>query len=282
MTSTVVITGGTRGIGHGLARAFLARGCRVAVCGRNAAGVEAALKSLGGGAHAVGHVADVTDRDQVAGLWTAAEGAFGRVDVWINNAGATTARRPLWSLGPHEADGVTAVNLRGVVNGSAVAAERFLRQGSGRVWNMEGFGSDGRIMPGLSVYGASKRAVSYLTGALAADLRKEANARPHDVRALLLSPGIVVTDLLLHDYTPDEYAKARAVLNILADRVETVTPWLADRVLADRTANGCRVAWLTRRKAAGRFAAAALRKRSVLPEALPEASSAAQEQEGTS
>lgn len=275
MTATVVITGGTRGIGHGLARAFLDRGCRVAVCGRDEAVVEAALEKLRGGPHAVGHTADVTDREQVAGLWTAAENAFGPVDIWINNAGATTARKPLWELGPQEADAVTAVNLRGVVNGSAVAAERFLRQGRGRVWNMEGFGSDGRTMPGLSVYGASKRGVTYLTGALAADLKRERETRPHDVRALLLSPGIVVTDLLLHDYTPREYAKARPVLNILADRVETVTPWLADRVLADRMANGGRVTWLTRRKAAGRFATAALRRRSVLPPELPSAASRA-------
>ncbi len=269
MTSTVVITGGTRGIGYGLARAFLDRGCRVAICGRDATGVKTALTSLAGGSKAIGHVTDVTDRDQVADLWKVTEEAFGPADTWINNAGATTARKPLWCLDAQQADSVTAVNLRGVVNGSAVAAEHFLRLGRGRLWNMEGFGSDGRIMPGLSVYGASKRAVTYLTHALAADLRKDQDTRTHDVRALLLSPGIVVTDLLLHDYTPAEYAKARTVLNILADRVETVTPWLADRVLADRTANGGRVAWLTGRKAAGRFATAALRRRSVLPEELP-------------
>ena len=62
-----------------------------------------------------------------------------------------------------------------------------------------------------------------------------------------LSPGMVVTDLLTHDYTPEEFAKAKKIFNILADRVETVTPWLAERVLAGGS-NGSRVAWLTRRQ----------------------------------
>ncbi|MFD3682877.1 SDR family NAD(P)-dependent oxidoreductase [Streptomyces sp. NPDC058613] len=270
MTRSVVITGGTRGIGRGLARAFLDRGCEVALCGRDAAGVDSALQQLQGGSKAIGYVADVIDRAQVAGLWAAAAEAFGSVDIWINNAGATTARKPLWSLDADDADSVLGVNLGGVVNGSAVAAKGFLEQGHGRLWNMEGFGSDGRIMPGLSVYGSSKRAVSYLTAGLAADLKAERAAGTHDVRAALLSPGIVVTDLLLHDYTPSEYAKVRAVLNILADRVETVTPWLADRVLADRTPNGGRIAWLTRRKATARFATAAVHKRSVMPDRLPD------------
>ncbi|MFD3869442.1 SDR family oxidoreductase [Streptomyces sp. NPDC058623] len=270
MTRSVVITGGTRGIGRGLARAFLDRGCRVALCGRDAAGVEGALEELQGGSRAIGQVTDVTDRAQVEGLWAAAHEAFGSVDIWINNAGATTAREPLWSLDAGDADSVLAANLGGVVNGSAVAAKGFLAQGHGRLWNMEGFGSDGRVMPGLSVYGSSKRAVTSLTAGLAADLKAERADRAHDVRAALLSPGIVVTDLLLHDYTPSEYAKVRKVLNVLADRVETVTPWLADQVLADRTSNGGRVAWLTRRKAAVRFATAAVRKRSVLPDRLPD------------
>ncbi|MFD3326649.1 SDR family NAD(P)-dependent oxidoreductase [Streptomyces sp. NPDC058701] len=270
MTRSVVITGGTRGIGRGLARAFLDRGCKVALCGRDAAGVEAALRELQGGSNAIGRVTDVTDRAQVAALWTAAAEAFGSVDIWINNAGATTARKPLWGLDAGDADSVLAANLGGVVNGSAVAAKGFLVQGHGRLWNMEGFGSDGRVMPGLSVYGSSKRAVTYLTAGLAADLEAERAGGAPDVRAALLSPGIVVTGLLLHDYTPSEYAKVRKVLNILADRVETVAPWLADQVLADRTSNGGRVAWLTRRKAAARFATAGFRKRSVLPDHLPD------------
>ncbi|MEU7282254.1 SDR family oxidoreductase [Streptomyces sp. NPDC045431] len=262
--TVVVVTGGTRGIGQGLVRAFLARGCRVALCGRREG------EPPGPPDRVLGRVADVTDRAQVQELWDAAYDRYGRVDVWINNAGAAAPRRPLWELTAGDVEAVTAANLLGTAHGSAVAVTGFLAQGRGRLWNMEGFGSDGRVLPGLGAYGATKSAVTYLTRALAADLDERAGTRPHDVRALRLSPGMLVTDLLVHGYTPEEYAKARKVLDVLADRVETVTPWLADRILADRTRNGGRVAWLTRRKAAARFAAAAFRSRDVLPATVPE------------
>ncbi|UGY91945.1 SDR family NAD(P)-dependent oxidoreductase [Streptomyces gobiensis] len=269
--TVVVVTGGTRGIGLGLVRAFLARGCRVALCGRGDRRPGAALEPLPGPADRVlGRVADVTDRAQVQALWDAAYERFGRVDVWINNAGSAAPRRPFWELAAADVEAVAAANLLGTAHGSAVAVTGFLAQGQGRLWNMEGFGSDGRQLPGLGAYGATKSAVTYLTRAIAADLDERARTRPHDVRALRLSPGMLVTDLLVHGYTPEQYAKARKVLNILADRVETVTPWLADRVLADRTRNGGRVAWLTRRKAAARFATAGLRGRDVLPATVPE------------
>jgi NAD(P)-dependent dehydrogenase (short-subunit alcohol dehydrogenase family) len=266
----VVVTGSTRGIGHGLARSFLDRGCRVVVSGRGPRTVKEAAAVLDAPAdRLLGRAADVTDRGQVQDLWDAALDTFGGVDVWINNAGAATVRRPLWELPDCDLEAVVATNLVGTAHGSAVALNGFLAQGHGRLWNMEGLGSDGRVLPGLGAYGTTKRAVTYLTQALAADLRERAVTAPHDVRALRLSPGMVVTDLLLHDYGPAEYAKVRKVLNILADRVETVAPWLAGRILADRTRNGGRVAWLTRRRAAARFATAGFRTRDILPSVPP-------------
>ncbi|WP_436775828.1 SDR family NAD(P)-dependent oxidoreductase [Yinghuangia sp. YIM S09857] len=253
----VVVTGGTRGIGLGLARALLDRDCRVAVCGRGPASVARAVDVLAAGPERLlGQVADVTDRVQVQKLWDATTEAFGRVDVWINNAGATTGRKPLWELPADDIGTVVAANLLGVAHGSAVALEGFVDQGSGTLWNMEGFGSDGRTLPGLAVYGSTKRAVTYLTDALA----KEVADRGTALRVAHLSPGMVVTDLLTHDYSDAEFAKARKVFAILADRVETVAPWLADRVLSG-VPNGGRVAWLTRRKAMARFLAAPFRHR---------------------
>ncbi|MER6810156.1 SDR family oxidoreductase [Spirillospora sp. NPDC000708] len=248
----VVVTGGTRGIGLGLAREFLARGARVAVCGRSRESVDKALAGLGDGA--VGAVCDVADRDQVQSLWDTAAGAFGRVDHWINNAGVSTTRRPLADLPPAQLDTLVAANLLGVMHGSAVAVRGMTAQGGGTVWNMAGLGSDGRTVPGLIAYGSTKRGTDYLTTGLA----KELKGGP--VKVAHLSPGMVVTDLLTVGYSPEELEKAKKVFNVLADRVETVTPWLADRVLAG-TKNGGTVARLTTPKIMGRFLLAAVRKR---------------------
>ncbi|MGW5415801.1 SDR family oxidoreductase [Actinomadura geliboluensis] len=248
----VVVTGGTRGIGLGLARELLARDARVAICGRSREPVDKAVAGLGGGA--IGVVCDMADRAQVQALWDAAAEAFGRVDHWVNNAGVSTARRPLAELPPEQLEAVVSANLLVVMHGSAVAVRGMAAQGCGTVWNMAGLGSDGRTVPGLIAYGATKRGADYLTSGLA----KEVEGGP--VKVAHLSPGMVVTDLLVQDYSPEELAKAKKVFNILADRVETVTPWLADRILAG-TKNGGTVAWLTTPKIMGRFLLGTVRKR---------------------
>lgn len=250
--TAVVVTGGTRGIGFGLAREFVSRGVRVAICGRSEESLDKALSELGDGV--VGVVCDMADRAQVQALWDAAAGAFGTIDHWINNAGVATVRRPLVDVPPEQLEQVVAVNLLGVMHGSAVAVAGMTAQGGGTVWNMAGLGGDGRTVAGLIAYGASKRGADYLTSGLA----EEVAGGP--VKVAHLSPGMVVTDLLVQDYSPEELEKAKKIFNILADRVETVTPWLAAKVLAG-TKNGGKVAWLTTPKIVGRFATAPFRRR---------------------
>ena len=253
----VVVTGGTRGIGRGLVEAFLDRGCAVAFCGRSATTVDAAMADLKG-RQATAVVADVADEPAMQKLWDEAVSSFGRVDVWINNAGVSAPRGPVHELDLQRVRDAVETNLVGTMTGSAVALRGFLAQGSGQLWNMEGFGSNGQMAPGLSAYGASKRAVTYFTKALL----KDTKGTP--VQVGLLSPGIVATDLLTGDYDgqPEQLAKAKRIFNILGDRVETVTPWLADKVLAT-SRTGAHVQWLTRPKAFGRFATAPIRKRDI-------------------
>ena len=86
---TVVVTGSTRGIGHGLADAFLARGCCVVVSSRRPDAVEAAVTGLSAKhepQRVFGQPCDVRRFEQVQALWDAARARFGSVQIWINNA----------------------------------------------------------------------------------------------------------------------------------------------------------------------------------------------------
>src|SRR5438270_422948 len=85
---TVLITGGTRGLGLVLAREFAREGARLVICSRDAEEVERAREDLAGrGAEVLGLTCDVTLQEQVAQLFQAAEQRFGSVDVVVNNAG---------------------------------------------------------------------------------------------------------------------------------------------------------------------------------------------------
>ena len=111
---------------------------------------------------------------------------------------------------------------------------------------------------GLLLYGSTKYAIQYFTDALV----KEVKGTPVQVGFIL--PGMVVTDLLLEGYNqwPDKLKQAKRIFNILADRIETVTPWLADRILSTNQ-NGARISWLTKPKIAWRFLSAPFRNRDV-------------------
>ncbi|MEP1472672.1 MAG: SDR family oxidoreductase [Halieaceae bacterium] len=256
---TVVITGSTRGIGKGLADNFLARGCRVVISGRRQEDVDAVVAELAvshGAENVAGKACEITDASQLQGLWDAAISAFERVDVWINNAGVSIPRENLSDADPDAISRIVDINLGGLLLANRVALKGMQAQGGGQIWNMEGFGSGGQVQPGMCAYGATKRAVNYINKAL----QKEVKGSP--VQVCTLSPGIVVTDLLIGDYdlTSPEWQKSKRIFNILGDTVETVTPYLADGILkADKS--GAKVVWLTGGKAFGRFMTAGFNKR---------------------
>ena len=269
MTSqqTIVITGSTRGIGKGMAGELLKRGHNVVVSGRTAAAVQQAVAELeplaSGTARVHGVPCDVAQCEALQTLWDEAISKFGRVDIWINNAGISPARQRAGEMRGEDIRNVQQINLQGMMQGTRIALVGMQAQGGGTIYNMEGFGSNGMVTPGMGLYGASKFALTYFNKALVS----ETGDGP--VKVCYLSPGIVITDLVKRDMgsnSAKEIERTRRIYNILADRVETVTPWLADRVLQPQKA-GARVAWLTGAKAGRRFLMSLFRKRSVLTDA---------------
>jgi NADP-dependent 3-hydroxy acid dehydrogenase YdfG len=249
----VVITGSSKGIGLGLAHHFLKRGHRVMLSSFARQEMEQELekaRTLYGADKVAGCACDVTDIAQVRGLWQAAVDRFGTVDIWLNNAGIANTTRQLWELESREIPRVVSTNLTGVMYGTQVALQGMLAQGSGQVYNSEGFGSDDMLVNGLSVYGATKRGVRYFSEAVA----QEVEGRP--VQVGTISPGIVLTDFLIDDMrkmAPDQLEITKAVYNVLADDVDTVTNFLVEEVLVNRE-NGRRIMWMPEEKANEYFA----------------------------
>jgi len=257
----VVITGGSKGIGLGMAREFLKRGHSVSICSRGQADIDAAIAVLEAESSAdtivTGTACDVSNYDQVKELWDVSVRDMGSVDIWVNNAGRDGKKQLFKDLPPEDFRMTVDTNSTGMMNCCHVALNGMLEQeNGGRIFNMEGFGSDGMVRPRLGPYGSTKIGLRYFTKTLV----KECEGT--NVKACYLSPGMVVTDLLVPqpEDRDEDWEKSKKVLNILADTVETVTPYLVDGMLAAEN-NGDAVRWLTGKKVAWRFMTARFGKK---------------------
>ena len=258
---SIVITGSTSGIGFGLADVFLSQGCAVTISGRSQTNLDKAYRILSGKYdqnRILAYICDVSHYDQVEGLWSAARARFGRVDIWINNAGAGHPETLIWDYSREMIDRVIAANVTGALYGLTVASKGMMQQGFGSIYNMEGLGSSGPVIKGLALYSATKSALAHLTTAAA----KEVQGTPIIIGSL--RPGMVATKLITEQYEghPEEWKRAERIFNILSDRVETVTPWLVNKILSNKK-NGVRIEWLTKSKVFLRFLTSPFHKRSI-------------------
>jgi NAD(P)-dependent dehydrogenase (short-subunit alcohol dehydrogenase family) len=261
--TAIVITGSTRGLGFCMAREFLTRGCAVVISGRSGNGVKSAVSIVekdSPDASVLGFPCDVREASQVQALWDEAEKRFGRVDHWINNAGIGQPMQPIWSLPAEVMEDVFRTNVMGTLFGSQVAMRGMKARGKAAIWLMEGHGSDGRMRGGLSVYGASKRALRYIARTLAEE------AKGTGILIGALSPGLMITDFTMKQLNREDrekWERTKRIFNIIADNPETVAAFLVPRILAARR-NGMRIAWLTNAKIVWRFAGAGISRRKVI------------------
>ena len=129
---TVLVTGGTKGIGRRIAERFLAAGARVFVCGRSAPDTPPSA----GGRTAAFVAADVSDAGQASDLIAAAVQTFGGLDILVNNAGIGGGQLRLHEIEPEAFDRVIDVNLRGTFLCTKYALPHFLERHEGRIVNI--------------------------------------------------------------------------------------------------------------------------------------------------
>ncbi len=255
--NNIVITGSTQGIGLGLAREFCSRGHNVVVSGRDSQRLDQAVEQLASLAGTVtGQTCDVSDIGSVQSLLDLAQSQLGSVDIWINNAGLARTVWPILDVPQSEMESMLRTNMLGTINGCRVAAHGMLEQGHGKIFNVLGGGSNGEYFPGLGIYGTTKRGLDYFTNALVKEL-KDSNVIVGKIR-----PGMIITEAVLREARedPENFEKSRETMNKLVDTVETVAPFLVDRILATEQ-SGKMIRWLTGGKMARRFAGSLFHKR---------------------
>lgn len=209
-----VVTGGGRGIGEGIARTLAAAGAKVVVAARRAdevAGVAAQICADGG--EAIGVATDVTDDDAVDRLAAAAVAQYGRLSIWINNAGGSPARMPMTELSRQQWDDCVALNQTAVWVGITTAA-KYMQTGS--IINISSGAGFGPV-PGSGHYGAAKAAVNSLTMTAAAELAPR-------IRVNGIAPGAVPTEIFMKALGIEDdagLAAAQAAWNIPLGRFGT-------------------------------------------------------------
>ncbi len=259
VNKSVVITGSTRGIGYNLAAAFLDRGCAVTINGRTQEAVDEAVSKLSSKyskEQVFGFACDVTDFAQVLKLWESSIGHCGRIDIWINNAGIATPMLKFWELPPERYSEVINTNLLGTMYGTKVALTGMLAQGFGALYNMEGYGASRRNMPGMTLYGSTKAAIHFINHSLANELM--------DTTLITgaIAPGMVITDMITRQFEGrmEELEKSKRILNIIAERPETVAPVLVEKILENQK-NGVMINYSSSMKMMLKFLTALFRKR---------------------
>lgn len=167
---TWVITGASSGIGRGVAERAGALGANVVLAARRAEALEEVARVIrASGGEALVVPTDVSDPAQVEALAEAAERRFGRIDLWMNNAGVV-AIGPFEAIAPAQHARIVAVNLTGTMLGSHAALSRFRAQGFGALVNIASV--EGRIpLAYHASYAATKHGVVGLDGALREEVR---------------------------------------------------------------------------------------------------------------
>ena len=228
----VVITGGSKGLGYALAAEFLAAGDRVVICGRDAQRLAESLQAL---QRAVpdgeisGIKCDIGDPSAAKVLADFAVAKLGKVDRWINNAGtAGMLKRPLWELDADDMLETCTTNLAGTLMLCAEAVKVMRRQPSFakpcyHIFNM-GFSLLGASFSRSAVpHKSSKRGVAEVTHFLARELNA---AGITSIGVHELSPGLVLTDLLLRDASEE----AGRFLRVIAEKPEKVAAILVPKI----------------------------------------------------
>lgn len=184
----VVITGGSQGIGKAAAKAFLREGSIVYVCARRLERLMETKEEFAGEGYDLRiRQADVTDFSDISEWADEIVEECGRIDIWINNAGANHFQM-LLDYTPEDFAAMVNINLNSIFFGSQIAAKQMMKTGGGVILNAASYAA---VTPlaGKSPYAACKTAVLSLTKSMAGEWA------PYRIRVNAYIPGLIRTEI---------------------------------------------------------------------------------------
>lgn len=186
----VVITGSTRGFGYAIAESMLEAGAIVAITGRSQSAITGALTGLQPRGRVGGFILDVRNEEQIYKVVEDVIQEFGRIDIWINNAGYSNAAGLMLDMNPQDALDMFAANDLGVLKCTQAIMQYMLPRKQGLLVNIYGQGSFLRPASPTGLYGATKAWLTSFTRTLAKELKGTG------VQILGFSPGMMTTNML--------------------------------------------------------------------------------------
>jgi len=196
-----IVTGGSRGLGYGIAAALASAGAKVVIVSRTAGEVEAASLRIAEETNgiAIPVVADVTKEKDVEDLIATTLEKCGSINILVNNAG-TNVRKPFLEISREDFDEVIGVNLKAVFFLTQLVAKEMIKKKKGKIINIASLTSQIGIA-NISVYAATKGAIASLTRTLAVELA------PHNINVNAIAPGYFRTQMTEAVFQDEERRK---------------------------------------------------------------------------
>jgi NAD(P)-dependent dehydrogenase (short-subunit alcohol dehydrogenase family) len=229
----VVITGSTRGFGFALAQEMLKTGATVVISGRSQEALENSLRSVEAIGHVIGWTCDVREEKQVYALARQTVEKFGRIDVWVNNAGYSAGSGVVLDIRPEQVIDMFLANDMGTFYGTQAALHYMLPRKQGTLVNIYGAGSNGKAASPMGMYATTKMWITSFTRTLAAEIKGSG------VKVLAFSPGMMLTDMLANPIVVGERGREKMknfgfVLRFLVKPPQLAAKLLVDSLAANR------------------------------------------------
>ena len=187
-----VITGSTRGFGYAVAEAAIKAGAIVVISGRSEESLQRAIKSLETAGQVSGQICDVRNEAEVYALARFAIQKYGRIDVWINNAGYSAGSGVVLDIRPEQIVDMFLANDMGTFYGTQAALHYMMPKKSGVLVNLYGAGSNGKAASPMGMYATTKIWITSFTRTLADEIKGSG------VQVIGFSPGMMSTDMLVN------------------------------------------------------------------------------------